>query len=471
MKNLDLITLALLLLISCSESETFQVERIQIEVDKEFALVGQDSIRILTEIAGLSPAEIENLEIDYLVNNNPLPGTIFIPQESGNYELSARYKSVESNRISVDVFELEKDVESLIMDYEGYSLLTTHPWSLTGNFSVEGKIGSRAFPIPNKSLIFYVNGELLSSPNGLHFPKEGSYKIHAELAGIQSNSTTLDVRPEKIYPIRVLPVVFHSYGVEVNSQDLNKLIDTLNNSFSRGNYSEALVLSGAVNPNAVDFFLQFERAQTPPEGVRPDAPGLQNIPSSDGTFPLLTLARFQALEEEYAWDPNTYINVWLAEDYGFDFPPFDASGQSSGSARGITYSPILETGMLEGLPSLEFPNTRNPIENPEDLSQSILLRSGSVLFEHPDYIVHRMGYFLGLFDTYSFSCSKNGDYCADTFLPQFDQATGPLDKVPSCEGPVFRMNNHMSINRNYTCFTYDQRERVRYVLEHALYRP
>ena len=471
MKNLFNVSMGFLFLISCSESESIQVEQIQITVDKDFAVVNMDSIRIQAEILGPSPEEIERLEIEYLVNGSPLAEAIFIPQESGNFELSARYESVESNRVSVEVFELEKDIESLTLNYEGYSLLTTQPWSITGTFSAEGKIGSRTFPIDWQALTFYANDEPLPTPQGHHFPEAGTYEIHAEIGEVRSNSSKLEVRPSQTYPLRVLPIVFHSYGVDPSLQDLDKLIDTLNNSFNPEGFTRESVSSGLVNPNAVNFSLRFERAQDAPTGVRPTAPGLQVIPSTDGTFPSLTPARFQALEDEYGWDPDIYINVWLADDYGFDFPPFDEVSQSSGSARGLSYSPILEKGMLDGLPSLEFPNTRNPIGDPEEFSQSILLRAGSVLFEHPDFIVNRMGYFLGLFETFEFSCGRYGDYCMDTFLPELNQVSAPIDKVPSCEGPEFRMNNHMAINRKYTCFTYDQRERVRYVLENALYRP
>ncbi|MEM6630439.1 MAG: M43 family zinc metalloprotease [Bacteroidota bacterium] len=471
MKNLFIPIVIGVFLLSCNESESLQVDQIRIQVNREYALAGQDSILIDAEIIGPSPAEAENITLEYLANGVPLTGPFFLPQERGNFELSARYESTESNRITVEVFDLADDIEALNLTYDGYSLLTTHAWSVAGTFTLEGLIGSRSFPISSDQSTFYANGEPLTSAEGLHFPEAGDYEIVAEVSNIQSNTIQLKVRPEKAYPLKTLPVVFHVYSADVNLRDLDRLIDTLNNSFNRQAYATDQVLSGSVNPNAVDLFLRFERAQTSPEGVRTDAAGVQIIPAPNGIYSSLTQGRFNNLEEEYGWDPDEYINIWLADGYEFSFPPFDGSSEGI-DARGIVYSPILESGSLEGLPSLEFPDPRNPIGAPEEFSQAILLRRGSVAGEHPDYIVNRMGFFLGLFDTFEFSCAKKGDYCADTFFPDFDQLTGSIiDKVPSCEGPDFFLNNHMSINRNYTSFTYDQRERVRFVLENALFRP
>lgn len=462
-----------LLLFSCSDSEEEPtVQRIRIEVDKEAALSNSDTIRIQAEVLDGSSQPVENVSLAYFANGQALGSNEFIPSERGVYEITAQFESVESNAIQVEVFDKVEDLETLSLSYEGYSLLTTQEWSLTGNFLAEGRIGGLRFNMNESDVSFFINGQAVTELDGINFEEAGEYTVYAETPQVKSNEITLTVREEKIYPVRTLPIIFHNYGVELASGELLKLVDTLNATFNRARFSREDVLSGAVNPNAVNMFIRFELASDPPDGFVLVSPGLQNIPSPSNEFPELSLSRFHMLEDEYGWDPNTYVNIWLASSYGFEFSDLNpADGVSPSSGRGILNPPILEFGRLEGLLSLEFPNPRVPIEDPEEVSQHILLRSGSVLGEHPDYIVNRVGYYLGLFDTFEYPCSDLGDFCADTFFPDLSLGIGPFGWAVSCEGPQFRLNNHMSINRNYTCFTYDQRERVRFVLDNGWGRP
>ena len=460
-------------LLACSESEDGpSVQRIRIEVDKDAALSNTDTIRIQADVLDGSSQPLSNVTLTYLANGQALGSNLFIPSEPGVYELTAQFESVLSNAVQVEVFDKGEDLETLTLTYEGYSLLTTQEWSLTGNFSVQGGIGNLVFDLNASDVTFFINGEAAEEVNEVHFEEAGMYTVYAETPQAKSNEISLSVREEKEYPIQTLPVIFHNYGVDLSSGDLLNLIDTLNASFNREQFSPEEVRSGVVNPNAVNVFVRFELASTPPDGFVLVSPGLQNIPSPGNEFPELSLSRFQMLEAEYGWDPNTYVNIWLASSYGFEFPEINPADEgNSTTGRGIVNSPILEFGRLDGLLSLEFPNPRIPIENPAEISQHILLRSGSVLGEHPDYLVNRVGYYLGLFDTFEYPCSDLGDFCADTFFPELNQGIGPLGVAMSCEGPAFRLNNHMSINRNYTCFTYDQRERIQFVLENGWGRP
>jgi hypothetical protein len=246
-------------------------------------------------------------------------------------------------------------------------------------------------------------------------------------------------------------------------------LDTLNRSFSSSALSKDRVLAGSLNPNAVNCYIKFVLAVTPPSGHKLSSPGFNLITTDDGEYPELTLTAFQKLEEENAWPPNQYINIWLASGYNFEFPSIQQNEAGSFDARGLVYSPFIEKGfLLEGLSNIGA-NPKDP--DPATLSHGILLRSGSVLFAHPDYIINRMGYYLGLFDTMSFACLLEGDFCPDTQIPDLTQSLLPFAKATTCEGSSFPLTNHMSIGRRYTNFTYDQRTRMRFVLEHGLYRP
>lgn len=460
-------------LLACSQSEEGpSVQQIRIEVDKTAVLSNTDTVSIQADVLDGSSQPLDNITLTYFANGQPLGSNQFIPIEPGVYELTAQFESVSSNAIQVEVFDKVEDLETLTLAYEGYSLLTTHDWSLTGNFSVQGGIGDLLFDLSESDVTYVINGQATEKVNEVHFEEAGIYTVYAEAPQAKSNEIRISVREEKEYPVRTLPIIFHNYGVDLSGGDLLNLVDTLNASFNREQFSQEEVRSGSVNPNAVNVYVRFELATEAPDGFILISPGLQNIPSPGNEYPELSLSRFQMLEEEYGWDPDTYVNIWLASSYGFEFPEVNPAdeGNSSGG-RGIVNSPILEFGRLDGLLSLAFPNPRIPIEDPNEISPHILLRSGSVLGEHPDYIVNRVGYYLGLFDTFEYPCTDLGDFCGDTFVPDLSQGLGPLGVATSCEGLSFRLNNHMSINRNYTCFTYDQRERIQFVLENGWGRP
>jgi hypothetical protein len=243
----------------------------------------------------------------------------------------------------------------------------------------------------------------------------------------------------------------------------------LNRSFSASSLSKARTLNGSIDPNAVNCYIKFVAANEAPPGRKLDNPGLNVIQPENGEYPTLGLPNFQELEQANTWDPTTYVNVWIAPDYDFEFPSIHPNEAGSFGARGLSYSPFIEEGFeLPGLATRGV-NAKDP--DPSTLSHGILLRSGSVLFEHPDYLINRMAYYLGVFDLMTFDCRFEGDYCPDTPNPDLSKPIFPFNEVSKCDGGTFFMTNHMSFGRRYTHFSYDQRERMHFVLEHGLYRP
>ena len=461
------ITLALL---GCSKSDDLDIRLIFISVDKEVALENGDTVRIFAEVKDQELDLINGLELEFFANDVPLGDSIFITGKRGEVVLQARYRGVESNRVTVRVVDLTQDLEGLNLLYQGYRKLTTNEWSISGDFSYEARIGGRTFPIDGTGIDLLLNGSPVNQTGQFHFPEEGIKDFQARSGSVLSNTVSIDVRPEKVFTEVVIPVIFHAYGVSVLSTDVRNFIDTLNSSFFSTSFPREAVLSGDVNPNAVNCYIRFELARTPPPGFTLTEPGLNVISNEDGQFPPLTEATFVELERRHNWAPETFVNVWLAEGYEFQYEPLNKNESGgSGGARGLAYSPYLLDAELKGLPTF---GSDPRIPDPNTLSHSILLRTGSVLGEHRDYLVNRMGYFLGLFDTMSFGCLFEGDYCSDTFPPDLENGDRLGNAWTSCEdGNFYQFNNHMSLGRNYTNFTYDQRERMRFVLEHGMFRP
>ena len=141
-------------------------------------------------------------------------------------------------------------------------------------------------------------------------------------------------------------------------------------------------------------------------------------------------------------------------------------------ATGLANLPIMKTKLIPGMQT-GFSEFKGDID-PEVVAKSMVVFAGSVLGEHPDYVVRTMGAFLGLYSTINFGgagCDRDADYCADTFTRDFSKELGPNGVAFACDCTPYFENNHMASGRRYTCFTYDQRERIRAVLKDAYFRP
>ena len=298
----------------CSKSDDLDIRLIFITVDKEIALEGGDTIRISAEVKDQDLNLIPGLELEFFANDVPLPDSNFITDKRGEFVLQAQYRGVESNRVTVRVVNLAADLEGLTLLYDGYQQLTTNDWSVSGNFSYEATIDRKSFPIDPTEVELLLDGTPTEQMGQFHFPEGGVRAFQARAGEVISNVIELEVRPEETFEEIVLPVIFHAYGIESpRASELRRFIDTLNNSFNRESFDLRDVLAGNVNPNAVNCHLRFELARNPPSGKRLAEPGLNLVINEDGQYPPLTAEVFAELEKQHVWDPEIFINVWLAE--------------------------------------------------------------------------------------------------------------------------------------------------------------
>ena len=462
--------LLLIFLSTCNESTKIGPSFIFLSVDKTLALDEGDQINMTTTMQDENRDPVEGFDLTYFANGQELGGPIFRPTMAGNYALTARFNSIESQPVNVRVVNLEQDVEELILEYNGNPYLTTNPWSASGDFSFVARIADQFFSLPSENVDLLLDGTPTDQQGAFLFSEAGTYTFKASLNNFSSNEIDLQVRAEKDYETVTIPIIFHDYGANMSNQLMAELLDTLNRSFSSTTMSLGRVLAGELNPNAVNCKIQFILANDPAPDRSINSPGLNVVSTPEGEYRAPTIEEFKALEAENSWDPNRYINIWMAPGYDFDFPSIrtDVTG-AAGGARGLAYSPYIEAGFsLPGLSTI-FENPKDP--DPGSLSHAVLVRSGSVLGEHPDFLINRVAYYLGLFDVMTFDCKFEGDYCADTPIPDFSISIGAFNEATDCNGNLFFMTNHMSIGRRYTHFTYDQRERLHFVLEHGIFRP
>ncbi|MEO0337764.1 MAG: M43 family zinc metalloprotease [Bacteroidota bacterium] len=463
------ITLSILLLglFSCEDENDLRVDQILLSIDKDIVLIKEDTIRMEVQVKDKDFQDLAGVAVKYFANGSPLVDDLFIPSRRGRYQLSARYGDLESNIETVEVIDINLDMEELILEYDSYRYLTTNDWSISGDFSFQGRYKTSLFPLKPPSVTLLLNDAPVDLKGGFHFSEAGRYRFTGKTEQLTSNPIDIQVRDRKEFPEITIPVIFHVYNYEVSQNDINRLIDTLNNSFSKSSFTRAQVLSGAINPNAVNCYIKFEAVDKAEPGKRLAGAGLNIIHTADGEYPDLSLNYFQTLEEEHNYDPNQVINFWLAPFYDFNFATVNPN-ELFGNSRGLSYTPYLRDSTLAGLPNYGL----NPkLPDPFALSHSVLLHAGAVLGSHPDYTVYQLGYFLGLFPTASFACQSEGDFCQDTFIPDLNQFDFSTWQATSCEGVLFAPNNFMDFSRSYSNFTYDQRERLRLVLKDALFRP
>ncbi len=470
MRHLPFYFLLFIGLVSCDEKTEIGPSFIFLSVNKDAAFDEGDQIMITASVRDKDQNPLEGFELDYFANDQALDGSIFYPSSAGIYQLTARYNEIESRPVEVRVINLEQETDELVLNYDGNPYLTTNPWSASGNFTYFARIEEDLFPLPETKVVLKLDGEPTTQQGAFVFQEAGSPIFQATLNDLSSNEVQLQVRAEKNYDTVTIPIIFHDYGAGINNQQIGSLLDTLNRSFSSNVLSLDRVVAQELNPNAVDCKIQFVLASAPPPNRRLSAPGLNVVPTPEGEYQAPNLFLFKKLEAENNWDPSQYINIWMAPGYDLDFPSiFPNETGGGGGARGLAYTPFIEEGSnFLGLPTI---GTDPNFPDPNTLSHSILLRSGSILIEHPDYIINRMGYFLGLFDIMSFACDLEGDFCPDTQAPDLRVSIGPFNTATDCTGDPFIMTNHMSFGRRYTHFTYDQRDRMHFVLEHGLFRP
>lgn len=280
-----------------------------------------------------------------------------------------------------------------------------------------------------------------------------------------------------------IPVIFHVlYDDETNENQyvregwLSQVLDICNQRYSNEYFS------GISGKQGTDINLEFVMAETDPNGVRLDEPGVDRRYWRNAT---IDCDEFTSEDNpdaaELVWDLNRYINIYV---YTF----------TDKNVLGITH--IAYTGSanpLEGLPESDYFYTHSSVDYPRGVSinnSAIYDLSGNGHFLSSDIGVtlsHELGHYLGLFHVFSSSDSSDSDasqtdYCDDT--PDYDRSAymlwlNSVEKNPlmtmenviqrvSVSGASFQSRNIMDYYWTLADeFTLDQRARMRHVLENS----
>jgi|GEM_PF-2243308 len=387
-------------------------------------------------------------------NGTALKGSNFSTTEPGNYSFEAKTEAgITSNAVTVEA------KKPLVLSKIA---LTSNTYLIIADGESAATINLKLFDEKNQEVTtseyqLYANGTAIEG-TAFHTNQPGEYAITATGGGTTSDAIIINARPDVQYDIVTIPIIFHlgHFGEAVGETSnltqaqVAKMIENANMVFANG--------LNSTNPNAVDMRIRVRLAQYDPQGNKLAEPGIsrENVTSyDDGVSPdTYDTANDRQLggneknrwEKDHYWDPKAYLNVWI----------FRQENRESSAAL-----PFLNEGYsLEGLETLtsdcEFCETSTFYV--PGVSMHFADASRNVT------LAHEVAHVLGLLHPFSLDNCVTSDHCFDTYTWNYYNKN--LDCVDSNKG-LLAHDNIMDYEGVPTTFTYDQRERVQYVLKYG----
>lgn len=292
----------------------------------------------------------------------------------------------------------------------------------------------------------FLGDEPLGSTFSTDIP--GNYLIHTAISGMK-REVVFRARPVETFPVVEIPVIFHiihrgepiGEGRNLTDEQVVAIFNNLNKDFRN--------MKGSEDPNAVDTFIQFKLATVDPDGIPLESPGIERI---QAPFNQSNISFRDEWLWDYFWDPDFYINIWVGTT---------SDGYSWGTF------PYLDCDHL--IPGLSCAQTNDA----PGLQGAILNTQAAGPLS--SVLAHEIGHVLGLPHTFTRNhmCNAYDDYCEDT--PAYDLDDNENFSVQQslfrgCNGEVFESHNYMDYYVSRNTFTYDQRARMRHVLQYGKWR-
>lgn len=423
---------------------------------------GKDTLELHPVALNKHGQRIDTAGFEIYHNNQKISAQDFATFDAGKHAFVARLGKFSSEALTIEarqdananlqIARLELTTSTQTMIADGKSATTFD----VASFAQDGRSIGTA-----NGWTIYINGK---SVDGLKFTttNPGDYRIVAKAGEVTSNEVVVTARQDKPYEIVTIPVVFHighfgeatGAGANISAAMVQDLLDALNRGYANQ--------FGSTNPNAVDMRVRFRLAQVDESGkafaekgiVRTNVStydtGLGNNKAGNRE---LGLTEWRAWQENEYLDPQSYYNIWL----------YPAEENWAGLAN---YPSISLSNPLVGITGFEsgrrsyYVNTHFNFPSPRINTKH---RAGITTT-----LIHEIGHTLGLRHTFSDNNCATSDYCEDTYsynYPNVDQACADN------KGAKTPNENFMDYNGSRNTFTYDQRDRVRHSIEHALWFP
>ena len=478
-----------LLMYSCSEDETPEDVpfSIVLEVtDSSIAADGNDRVDFTVRVFDQDDQLISGEDVQIYSNNQVIDGFSFSTSEPGTYQFEARLEDIKSNIVRITALS-EQDLKVSSVNLKSNTQVMIADGQSTAKLEVEFKDASGNV-LEDVNYLLRANQEDLTSLN-FKTTETGQYNLIASVNGIESNTIIIDAREDIQYEEISIPVVFHivhvgeavGEGSNFSASDAEALLARINKGLSNDFEND--------NPNAVDTKIRFRMAKIGEDGNTLSEPGINRI---DGrAFDIGSQNRFQEnmakrpdvvydsktlerevffgegdiagdnqfgrneldfIASETQWDMHFYHNIYLA--------PLQEDINASGYA---TYPVMSQGDILEGLPET------TSVEQGEKVNSGLaicVVNSNSITYIDGHYtIIHETGHVLGLRHVFSQNNCETSDYCTDTY----SYKAGDINEKCADNLGIDKRDNIMDYTPERSNFTYEQRERMRKVLEYAYY--
>ena len=500
MKNLFYILLACFIISACDDFEelgleeyydTYLINDVFINVDKIIFFEGDPPVIFTAEAFDETENQVLNFDFVVVINEtDTLAGKTFIPSETGRYIAHAIANNVESTRIAID-FINPNDINNLKLFYQGYQNLTTDPWSVTGDFILTTSFPDRAVDVEitrSNIPLTISDGRTTVQKEGLRFTEAGTYQVYVDFNGVRTEPVDIIVREAKAYETVHIPVVFHYVNQNPSFDQIDKAIASYNTIYNNQNIRLTVDdrLSQWDNPSWVNAGMSFSLVSAT-EIPSLESDGVNLISTTD---PIGTKAAFDLIARDNLLDPNKYLNIFVTEDI-----------DNSISVRPIVAGP---SPIIQGVSNVETSESRQPyILNISEPYNSFTMGEFWGLLQtdgcRNDFANDTYSYIVGSGDPYLTSNCFSGGFI-DNFRTDWDEricaarsemaeqrmSTNCNDRINK-NPTFFYLKNVMDVNGpdNYkklgteefgidrfrTIITYDQRERMRAVIDGAGYRP
>lgn len=486
--NLCLFMIFLLFFISCSKDEPIENPATKIVLDaskSSIAADGIDNVNFSVNVFDENEKLISNSDAKIYLDGVAQEDFTFSTLQTGLYQFQAKVHSISSNIVTVIALS-EQDLKVASIN------LKTNTRTIIANNQSQANL-ELEFKDAQGNVLKGINYDLQA--NGVSLPNlnfktgmEGEYVLKGFVNGVESNSVTINARPDIVYEEITIPVIFHivhvgeavGEGSNLSASIPEGLIERLNLGFSNG--------FDAQNPNAVDTKIRFRLATKGENGETLNEPGINRI---DGRIydvgtqnrmmqnahkpPLIAnyyVSKFNNIDfnsdtagdnhfgrdeldliaSQENWDMHYYYNIILA--------PFEEKVNASGYAR---YPVLSQPDVLEGLV------VTTSVEQGEAVNANIVtsaVDSESITYLDGHFTtIHETGHFLGLKHVFSQNECETSDYCSDTY----SYKSGDINAACEDNRGVDVRDNIMDYSPERSNFTYEQRERMQKVLEYAFY--
>ncbi len=328
----------------------------------------------------------------------------------------------------------KEEIDLSSVDYITITSLVPQVYLGSGN-SLELK--PKAYDSLGRSLYrsgwkFYADGEKITSR--FYPDQDGLYNVWVELGELTSDTLQIQAVGEKKYDLFTFKMIIHV----VNLPDLD--FELIYESYEHANKACSNNL-GSESPNAQSPAFYFELAEVDPFGKALEHHGIiveQDIP------PDIKLRELQEIKKLRQWNPDQYINVWISD---------------------------VHPNAWANLPFLDEYHSIAELDTIPEEQKSVLSMVNIMpeqLGGDNNTLTHELGHFFGLYHLFTTSCLYDADYCSDT--PKYVHPGKNDLPYESCNGWNFYRDNHMDYTNEPTfTFTYQQVERMRYVLKYGRY--